>query len=67
MSFLATALAAPQYYNNYNRYVQQPLLPTPVPVTYQPYQYRDQYRPQPFVPIVSETNDISPDGTFSYR
>ncbi|RZC34418.1 endocuticle structural glycoprotein SgAbd-2 [Asbolus verrucosus] len=33
---------------------------------YQQPQYQQQYSNKPFVPIVSESNEINPDGSFSY-
>jgi hypothetical protein len=51
---IAAAFAAPQ--QNYYQQQQQ--------------QHQQQYQPQytgKFVPIVSESNEINPDGSFSYR
>lgn len=58
LAFLATTLAAPQYYR-----------PAVGPVIVQPYRPVQpvQYNQGNFVPIVSESNEINPDGSFRYR
>lgn len=53
---LAVAVAAPQNYYQ-GQYPQQ----------YQQPQYQQQYSGKAQIPIVSETNEINPDGSFSYR
>lgn len=77
---LAAAFAAPQtnyYQGKYNPFQYQPQRYQP-----QRYYQQQQFQPQPqiqvqpqqqyqyvknVVPIVSETNDLNPDGSFSYR